>query len=181
MSFPLWAANVERFVHVASPDLAVAFTVRFQAALSTSKSELVEGGFTGLRPPLKRIPGIPAGSMMPASNGKAGYTAFPLESFGPAKALLTPAACSRVRQLSVFARLQVSCAGLKVQACGLKIMPSFKPSFSSQAFTMELTISLLSESVSFGLIPFIAAAKYAKPRLELPVRIAGSPETMPSK
>src|SRR5215813_5070130 len=122
MSFPLWAANVERFVHVASPDLAVAFAARSQAALSTSKSGLVDAGFTGLRPPLKRIPGIPAGSMMPASNGKAGYMAFPRESFGPAKAFSTIAACSRVRQLSVFAPLQESCAGLKVQACGLKIM-----------------------------------------------------------
>jgi len=77
--------------------------------------------------------------------------------------------------------LHVNAAGLKSQAFVLKIMPSFKPSFSSHALMMASVTSLLSLSDSFGVIPFNVAAKYASPRFECPVRMAGSPATTPSK
>src|SRR5581483_11825782 len=92
-----------------------------------------------------------------------------------------PEAWEAVRQLSVFAPLQTRVDGSKLHALRLKIRPSFNPSFSSHVFTIESTTSFLSASVSAGLIPFIAALKDASPRFEFPVRIAGSPETMPSK
>src|SRR5205823_7493162 len=116
---------------IESPTLAVAFELRLEAAFSSSYSAFVEAGFTGLLPPLRKMPGMPAGSITPASYGKAGYMEFTRESFGPAKAFWTAATCEALRQLSAFAPLQVRTDGLKLQAAVLKIIPSFKPSFSS--------------------------------------------------
>lgn len=101
-------------------------------------------------------------------------------------------ACVEVRQLSVFGPLQTRVLGSKRQACGLKIMPSATPSSASQVFNNESTTSFLSPpdsalpAITLPLASRAAAFDSAteterRPRFEYPVRIAGAPETMPSK
>src|ERR1035438_4485044 len=121
-----------------------------------------------------------------------GYTRSPLELCGPANAFLIAPTWSGVRQASVLGPAQVNTAGSNLQARVLKTMPSFKPSFASQALRTPLTTSFLSESEktllgcglpasSLGAIWLNATAAQLLPICEKPVRMAGSPETTPSK
>ena len=119
-------------------------------------------------------------------------TAF-LAVFGPAIAFLMAAAFSGARHAPAFVPLHASCSGSKSHAIGLKIIPSATPSFASHRFSSASPINLRSMSViacvkiglpvaSFGAIWFSVTGIHCPiARLDSPVRIAGSPEMMPSK
>jgi len=98
----------------------------------------------------------------------------------------------RAEHESVLARLHVRTAGSKWQACGLKIIPSFRPSLSSHVFIIASASSFLSPpeksfvgsglpEASLGAICAKATLAQVSPIFEYPVRMAGSPETIPSK
>src|ERR1700721_260877 len=110
--------------------------------------------------------------------------ASPLPDFGPANAFFSASVCARVKQLSDLGPEQTSAAGSNAHARELNIIPSFRPSLASQAWSRQLTISLRSdgEKVCFGsglpLASFGAASSKTavmKPsaRFECPVRMAG--------
>ena len=130
---------------------------------------------------------------MPVSYTKPGYTCTPFEVLGPPMAFLIAATFSRVRHASLRPCLHVNTAGSNSQPSGSKIMPSATPSSASHFFRsasmMSVRSASLMASVIIGLPSLSLGAIWLNAtgihwpiaRFESPVRMAGSPEMIPSK